>query len=55
MIYYVRMQRQISETQLLWATIAVVIGVDALWAWSDWHQGYAHPAAISGSLCVWSP
>ena len=34
MIYRVRMRRQISENQMLWAIIAVMIGVDALWAWS---------------------
>jgi hypothetical protein len=34
MIYRLGMQRQISETQMLWAIIALIIGVDALWAWS---------------------
>jgi len=47
MIYYVRMQRQISETQLLWAIIAVVIGVDALWAWSTGIRVTLNSAAIS--------
>jgi PAP2 superfamily len=28
------MRRQISENQMLWAIIAVIIGVDALWAWA---------------------
>src|SRR2546423_1229786 len=27
------MRRQISEAQALWAIIAVMIGVDVLWAW----------------------
>jgi hypothetical protein len=47
MIYYGRMQRQISENQVLWAIIAVVIGVDALWAWSIGIRVTFNLAAIS--------
>ena len=47
MIYYGRMQRQISENQVLWAIIAVVIGVDALWAWSIGIRVTLNLAAIS--------
>src|SRR5260221_664099 len=34
MIYSVRMRAKITETQGLWALIAVMIAIDALWAWS---------------------
>jgi hypothetical protein len=34
MIYCGPMQRQVTENQALWAIIAVMIGIDALWAWS---------------------
>jgi len=47
MIYRVRMQKQISETQLLWAIIAVVIGIDALWAWLAGIRITPNLAAIS--------
>src|SRR5436190_24011636 len=46
MIYHVRMQRQISETQVLWLVIAAVIGVDALWAWSTGIRVTMNTAAI---------
>ena len=35
MIYRSRMSRQINESQALWAIIAVITGVDVLWAWSS--------------------
>src|SRR2546421_6611410 len=50
MIYYVWMQRPISETQMLWAIIAIVVGVDALWAWSAGIRITLNPVAISAIL-----
>lgn len=44
------MRRHISENQVLWAIIAVMIGVDALWAWSLGIRIALNPANIF-ALC----
>ena len=43
------MRRQISETQMLWAIIGVMIVVDALWAWSTGIRVTLNPVAISAA------
>jgi len=40
------MRRQISETQMLWAIIGVMIIVDAIWAWSSGIKVELHAAML---------
>ncbi|MGY4506354.1 membrane-associated phospholipid phosphatase [Bradyrhizobium sp. GM24.11] len=46
MIYLGRMWRQISESRALWAVTAVIIGVDAIWAWSLGIRVVLNPVVI---------
>jgi hypothetical protein len=46
MIYRVRMRRQITESQALWAIIAAMIGIDALWTWSTGIRIALNPVVV---------